>query len=169
MAWTDPTTWARLLAGAGCILCADIHLEANPFSFLVAELRQSYLRLARNQYRRGWVIVALKRHANELFELADRELADYARDIADAAAALQEVFTPVKINYAILGNQCPHLHCHLLPQFFTDDPPRLLDMADDELLLGEQEYAQIVADLRRALARPAPAPTRTAHRQVNGA
>jgi diadenosine tetraphosphate (Ap4A) HIT family hydrolase len=96
-------------------------------------------------------VVALKRHANELFELSDDELADYWRDVADAAAAIQRVFAPVKINYAVLGNLCPHIHCHLLPQFATDDPPRLLDMGDGQLLLTDQKYQQMVADLRREL------------------
>jgi len=154
MAWSDPAAWARMLAGSECIMCADIHLEVNAFSFLVAELRQSYVRFARNQYRRGYTVVALKRHANELFELSDRELADYSRDVADAAAAIQRVFAPVKINYAILGNLCPHVHCHLLPQFVADHPPRLLDMAEGEVLLPEQEYEQILAKLRRELSAP---------------
>jgi diadenosine tetraphosphate (Ap4A) HIT family hydrolase len=153
MAWSDPVAWAHMLTGADCVMCADVHLEANAFSLLVAELRQSYVRLARNQYRRGYTVVALKRHANELFELANRELAEYWRDVADAAAALQRVFAPVKLNYAILGNLCPHVHCHLLPQFFTDDPPCLLDMADGQVLLNDQEYERIVAALRRELER----------------
>jgi diadenosine tetraphosphate (Ap4A) HIT family hydrolase len=159
MAWTDPVAWARLLAGADCAMCADIHLEANAFSVLVAELRQSYVRLARNQYRRGYTVVALKRHANELFELSDDELAQYWRDVADAAAAIQRVFAPVKVNYAILGNLCPHIHCHLLPQFAADDPPRLLDMGDGQVLLTDQEYERIVAALRRELTLSADAAT----------
>jgi diadenosine tetraphosphate (Ap4A) HIT family hydrolase len=57
----------------------------------------------------------------------------------------------VKINCAVLGNQCPHIHCHLLPQFATDNPPRLLDMADGEVLLAEQECEQLVAKLRQEL------------------
>ena len=151
MAWTDPVAWARMWAGSDCVMCADIHLEVNAFSLLVAELRQAYVRLARNQYRRGYTVVALKRHANELFELSDDELADYWRDVADAAAAIQRVFAPVKINYAVLGNLCPHIHCHLLPQFATDIPPHVLDMGDSQVLLTDQQYEQIVADLRREL------------------
>jgi len=49
-------------------LCADIHLEVNEFSFLVAELEWSYVRLARNQYRPGWTLVALKRHASTVMD-----------------------------------------------------------------------------------------------------
>jgi diadenosine tetraphosphate (Ap4A) HIT family hydrolase len=151
MAWSDPVEWERMLEGSECAMCADIHLAVNSFSFLVAELRESYVRFARNQFRRGYTVVALKRHACELFELSDLELAAYWRDVADVAAALQRVFAPVKINYSVLGNMCPHLHCHLLPQFAADVPPRLLDMAGGEVLLTDREYARIVADVRREL------------------
>jgi hypothetical protein len=65
MAWSDPVAWTRMLAGLDCAMCADIHLKVNDFSFLVAEMRQSYFRFGRNQYRRGYSVVALKRHANE--------------------------------------------------------------------------------------------------------
>jgi diadenosine tetraphosphate (Ap4A) HIT family hydrolase len=152
MAWTDPVAWTRMLAGSECEMCADIHLEVNAFSFLVAEMRQSYFRFARNQYRRGYSIVSLKRHANELFELSDDELAGYWRDVADAAAAIQRVFAAVKINYAILGNQCPHIHCHVLPQLAGDNPPRLLDMTDGQVLLTDRQYEEILTHLRQELA-----------------
>ena len=49
-----PEQWARLKQGEDCCLCADIHLDVNEFSFRVAELEWSYVRLARNQYRRCW-------------------------------------------------------------------------------------------------------------------
>jgi hypothetical protein len=71
--------------------------------------------------------------------------------VADAAAAGQHVFGPVKLNQAMLGSRCPHLDCHLLPRLATDDPPQLVDMRDGELLLGDQEYARLAVDLRREL------------------
>src|SRR5216683_5854 len=45
--WMAPEQWARLKRGENCGLCADIHLEVNKFSFLVAKLEWSYVRLAR--------------------------------------------------------------------------------------------------------------------------
>ena len=125
----------------------------NSFSRLIAELRQSYARLVHNQYRRGYTVVIFKRHANELFELSDVELAGYARDVADTAAALQRVFGAVKINYAILGNLCPHVHYHLVPLFVGDNSPPMLDFADGEVFLHDDEVAHILADLRRELGR----------------
>src|SRR4051794_26057211 len=107
VAWADASAWAGLLDGTAGPMCADAHLETNQFSRLIAELHHSYVRLAYNQYRRGYTVVILKRHANELFELSDAELAGYWRDVAGTAAALQRVFGAVKINYAILGDLCP--------------------------------------------------------------
>jgi diadenosine tetraphosphate (Ap4A) HIT family hydrolase len=155
MGWSDPPAWARLLDGTDCPMCEDAHLEANAFSRLVAELRQSFVRLGRNQSRRGYTVVISKRHVNELFEFTDDELTGYWRDVADAAAAVQRVFAPVKINYAVLGNLCPHVHCHILPQFAADDGRHVLDMADGEVVLGDNECALLLTELRRALAEAA--------------
>jgi diadenosine tetraphosphate (Ap4A) HIT family hydrolase len=127
MAWSETIAWTHVLAGVDCVMCADIHLDVSAFSFLAAELRQSHFRFGRNQYPRGYSVVPLKRHADELFDLSDDELAAAWRDIADAGASIQRVFAAVKINYAILGNSCPHIHCHVLPQFTVDDTPRPLD------------------------------------------
>lgn len=74
MKWLPPEVWTRLKDGIDCSMCADLHLDENPFRLKVAELRQSYVRLPRNQYLRGWTVVALRRHASELFELSDAEL-----------------------------------------------------------------------------------------------
>lgn len=149
--WMAPDRWARLKRGEGCAFCADIHMEANEFSLLVAELEWSYVRLARNQYRRGWTIVALKRHACELFELTDVESAGFWRDVAVVANALDHVYQPAKINYAVFGNLCPHIHCHLVPLFFSDDPTLPLNMQAEEVRLEEHEYQRIIEVLRQVL------------------
>jgi diadenosine tetraphosphate (Ap4A) HIT family hydrolase len=143
-------------------MCADAHLATNPHSQLIAELRQSYARLAHNQHRRGYSVVILKRHANELYQLSDVELAGFWRDVADTAAALQRVFGAVKINYAVLGNLCPHVHCHLVPLYAADAPPPVLDWADGEVFLSDDEGADLIASLRHALRQrdnPASQPT----------
>ena len=151
MGWIPAEQWARLKAGVDCPACADIHLEANAFSYLVAELERSYVRLVRNQYRRGWTILALKRYATELFELAEDEHAEFWREVACVARALNDVYRPVKINYSVLGTLCPHLHCHVALQFSDDDPHKPPDMQEREVLLSEAEYARLVGQLRAAL------------------
>jgi diadenosine tetraphosphate (Ap4A) HIT family hydrolase len=32
------------------------------------------------------------------------------------------------MNYAVVGNLSPHIHLHLVPQFFSDDPTLPLNM-----------------------------------------
>lgn len=149
--WTPPDTWARWRRGDGCAMCADSHLPENEHSFLAAELRRSYVRLPRNQYCRGWTIVALKRHANELFELAPAELAEFWQDVSDVARALQDIYQPAKLNYAIFGNRCPHLHCHLLVQTFADDPTAPIDFQAKTVLLPPTEYSAMIETLRARL------------------
>ncbi len=149
--WLPPETWNRLKAGVDCPMCADMHEAENPFSIKVADLDWSVVRLARNQYRRGWTLVILRRHASELFELGDAELAGFWREVAQVARALDRVYRPAKINYGVFGNLCPHIHCHLVMQFPEDDPTRPLDMQAGHVVLGEAEYAEMVSTLRDAL------------------
>jgi hypothetical protein len=78
-------------AGLNCVMCADMHLDENAFSHKVAEFEHTYVRLPKNQYVRGWTILALKRHANELFELTDPELAAFWQDVARVAEARSTV------------------------------------------------------------------------------
>jgi diadenosine tetraphosphate (Ap4A) HIT family hydrolase len=151
--WIERDRWLSMKSGEGCPICADAHLDVNEFSFKVAELEQSWFRFNRNQSAAGWCIAILKRHANELWELADDELAGFWRDVARAAKAVEQVYQPAKMNYAVYGNLCPHVHCHLIPQPYTADPRRGLDaMSAPEVHLSEEQYAATVEALRRALA-----------------
>ena len=151
MGWTSVEEWDRLKAGVGCPMCADIHLDENAFSYKVAEFEHTYVRLPKNQYQRGWTLVVLKRHANELFELTEVELAAFWRDVAHVAQALDHVYHPAKINYSVFGNLCPHVHCHLILQTFADDPHAPGNMHAQVVLLAPDEYRAAIQALQQAL------------------
>jgi diadenosine tetraphosphate (Ap4A) HIT family hydrolase len=151
MRWSSPEAWAKLKSGETCPMCQDIHLAENPFSFLVTELPYSFVRLPRNQWMRGWTIVALKRHACELFELAPDELSGFWRDVALVAKALDDIYRPAKIKYCVFGHLCPHLHCHLLVHSFEDDPSKPIDMNECTVFLSDGEYAAMADQLRQAI------------------
>jgi diadenosine tetraphosphate (Ap4A) HIT family hydrolase len=151
MAWTSLDEWNQLKAGVGCPMCADIHLDENDFSYLVAEFEHTYVRLPKNQFSRGWTIVVLKRHASELFELTELELCAFWRDVALVARALDGLYRPAKVNYAVYGNLCPHIHCHLMLQTFAAGPHQPVDMNAEEVLLQPAEYRQAIDALRQAL------------------
>jgi diadenosine tetraphosphate (Ap4A) HIT family hydrolase len=99
--WQPPEAWTKLKAGIDCPMCADLHVDENPFSFKVAELRQSFVRLPKNQSMRGWTIVALKRHASELFELGEQELSDFWQDVAQVARALDQIYQTIPTSPSI--------------------------------------------------------------------
>ncbi|KKT70066.1 MAG: Histidine triad [Candidatus Uhrbacteria bacterium GW2011_GWE2_45_35] len=140
-----------MISGNDCPMCQDIHLETNEHSFLITELKQSFVRLPKNQYWPGWVAVFLKRHANELFELDQNELSEFWQDVSKTAQAVQKVFSPVKINYAIYGNLCPHLHCHIFPQQIKNDPHTPIKSDAEEVFLSDEVYDDIIKKIKKAL------------------
>lgn len=154
MRWAPPDVWQRLREGSDCPMCADIHLPENPFSYLVAELPFSYARLVKNQYVRGYTVVALKRHACELFELSPAELAVFWGDVARVARALDRLYRPTKINYLVFGHHCPHLHCHLVLHTAAEDPSKPVNMHEHDIRLAVEEYQAMAAELQRELSDP---------------
>lgn len=50
MTWKNPKQWKAMKSGKNCPVCSDIHLKENQHSFLIKELKYSYLRLPKNQY-----------------------------------------------------------------------------------------------------------------------
>lgn len=71
----------------------------------------------------------------------------------DATASLGSaaLYTPAKINYAIFGNLCPHLHCHLLVQTYQADPDKPINMREQEPFLPPAEYQQMLKALREQI------------------
>lgn len=151
MTWKDQKKWEKMWNGEECPFCQDCHLDENQFSYKVAELSGSYVRLPKNQYWRGWVLVALKIHKNELYEMSVEELSQFWTDVAKAARAVKKVFQPVKLNYAVFGNLCPHVHCHILPQYYESDPHAPIELNREKKYLEDEEYKKIISDMQKCL------------------
>lgn len=151
MQWKTPARWEELKKGINCPMCLDFPQTENQFSFLVTELKQSYVRLPKNQYCFGYTIVAFKRHANELFDLTPPELTEYWQDVSLVAKALDEIYHPAKIDYCIFGHHCPHLHCHLLLQTFESDPSKAVKMDEKEVFLKPEEYSKMIQKLNETI------------------
>jgi diadenosine tetraphosphate (Ap4A) HIT family hydrolase len=97
----------------------------------------------------------LNRHATELFELPPQERATLMDDVARVADALAGEFEAVKVNYALLGNQLPHIHWHVIPRRADDPAPRetVWSIAHVPVPPGAQAAGRIAA-LRARLAAP---------------
>lgn len=83
---------------------------------LICELPYSTVYLPKNQNFPGRCVVALKAHKTELFQLTKAEQAGFMQDLSRVSAAIQTLFSPDKINYAVYGDMVPHLHFHLVPK-----------------------------------------------------
>lgn len=90
----------------------------------IVELTQTKVYLHDDQYFAGWTVLVLKHHATELFQLAEPDRNQLMQEVSTVAAALTEVFSAVKMNYALLGNLLPHIHWHLIPRMANDPAPR---------------------------------------------
>ena len=89
-------------------------------SQLVAELEASRIFLNEDQFFPGYVLLVLRRHVTELYDLSVAERATLMEEVSRVAQALARVFRPVKMNYELLGNLVPHIHWHLVPRLATD-------------------------------------------------
>lgn len=109
----------------------------------VCDLEVSTIYLFKEQTYRGRCIVAYKGHVNELYELEDKELIAYIKDVTKAANAIKKAFSPDKINYGAYSDKLPHLHFHIVPKYEDDYSwGGVFEMNPQKTYLGEEEYIQ---------------------------
>jgi len=151
--WMPPEQWEGLVKGDTCPICPGIHDDVVPpdFGYVVARLKMSRLMLIANQYVRGYCILTCNKHVTEPFELPPEERTMYFDDLMRSAQAIAQVFQPIKINYEILGNSTPHLHCHIKPRHRDDQVPNAPLAAVGKVLLEPTEYEARLIALRDAL------------------
>ena len=156
--WADQDEWQRRLKGDDCPMCASVKAAkddvfVNDHGYVVAMLERSMLQLQRNQNVRGYCVLIAHKHYTEPFQMYEGERRLFFEDMNRAAEAMQQVFGPDKMNYEMLGNNVPHLHVHLKPRYLGDRAPhgRITSGADDPRYLSDDEYMQIVGDLREAM------------------
>jgi len=86
----------------------------------IADLDLSRVFLHEDQFFPGYVLLVLRRHVSELYDLPAPERATLMEEVSRVAQALARVFRPVKMNYELLGNLVPHIHWHLVPRLAAD-------------------------------------------------
>ena len=146
--------WDALVRGEGCPLCAALASDAerDDYGLTIAELPSGRLRLAAEQYVRGYSVLIAHRHVREPYEVSDGEAAQFFADLMRAGRALERVLSPAKMNFEILGNEVPHLHCHLLPRYYGDPAPgRPIDPWAETVRLPDDEQARLADAIREAL------------------
>lgn len=99
-----------------CSYCAEGELLAQ-FGIKICELPMSKLILFKEQSHPGRVIVACKKHVDDITELTQEERAQYIEDINRTAICIHKAFRPDKINFGAYGDTMHHLHVHVVPKY----------------------------------------------------
>jgi diadenosine tetraphosphate (Ap4A) HIT family hydrolase len=119
----------------------------------IADLPSAVAILGHDQYYRGYTLVVARTHAEELYQVSEREAAQYFSDMLQVARAIASAFKPRKMNYELLGNTVAHLHWHLFPRYSNDPNPQrpVWERDHDPVHLSDGDAAGTVAAIRRHL------------------
>ncbi|RFA29327.1 HIT family protein [Alkalilimnicola ehrlichii] len=98
----------------------EIHPRLLADSRFVCDLPLSRVVLS-NDARYPWCILIPRIPAlRELFEVPEADRVQLFAEIDQVSRALQDLFTPDKLNVAAIGNLVPQLHVHVIARFATD-------------------------------------------------
>jgi histidine triad (HIT) family protein len=117
-----PETGQRRTA-ADCVFCRIVAKQLP--AAVVHEDEQVLGFMDIGQVNPGHVLVALKDHAESVFELDDAQAAAVFRAAASVARAVGEAFAPqglsiYQANGAVAGQTVFHFHLHVLPRWEDD-------------------------------------------------
>ncbi len=107
-------------AEENCVFCRRFSPAGMLAADLVWEFPQSIVVLGSWQFFEGYCIAVSRHHVRELYELETAVRHAFVDEVARLAHALAKTFEPRKLNVEMLGNQVPHLHCHLFPRYRRD-------------------------------------------------
>ena len=91
---------------------------------VIARLYSGWALFGERQFLRGYALLLPDPVVPTLNALGSQERAVYLQDVARLGDALLKLTGAVRINYAILGNQEPALHTHVIPRY-ADEPDKL--------------------------------------------
>jgi len=118
----------------------------------ICDLDVSTVFLFKEQTYKGRCVVAYKKHDVELYELDDKELLAFMKDVNKVASAMKKLFNAAKINYGAYSDKLPHLHIHLVPKYIDGtDFGGVFVMNPQQTYLSESEYETMINDIKNEL------------------
>ncbi len=137
---------------APCVMCDKYGRSGGDLHIVDLDLSRVFLH--EDQFFPGYVLLVLRRHVTELYELPAPERATLMEEVSRVAQALARVFRPVKMNYELLGNLVPHIHWHLVPRLATDPGLRapIWTVEHSAAPLAPAAARERIESIRRALA-----------------
>jgi len=125
---------------------------------VIARLYSGWALFGERQFLRGYTLLLPDPVVPTLNALNAQERTVYLLDIARLGDALLKLTGAARINYAILGNQEPALHAHIIPRY-GDEPDRQRTSHpwaynwDAAPLFERAAYQELAEGLRKELTR----------------
>lgn len=140
------------MTSAACVMCDKYGRSGGELH--IADLDLSRVFLREDQFFPGYVLLVLRRHVSELYDLPAPERAALMEEVSRVSHALARVFRPVKMNYELLGNLVPHIHWHLVPRLANDPALRspIWTVEHEAAPLAPAAARERIEMIRRALA-----------------
>lgn len=110
----------------GCIFCTKPRAADQREALVVAQSRHSVVMLNKYPYNNGHLLVAPKRHENQISGLPAAEYDDMNETLRRAAQVVREVFHPTGMNLGMNLGKCAgagvedHMHWHIVPRWEGD-------------------------------------------------
>ncbi|MFZ4507155.1 MAG: HIT family protein [Fimbriimonas sp.] len=133
-----------------CPLCAVVAAGSSHPRFL-REFRTAILVAGEHQFFPGYCVLIAKDCEREIHRLADTDQANFFAAASRTSSALESVYSPLKMNHAMLGNVVPHLHWHLIPRYASEIDPLAHPWAESSRFGDFQTTSAHVDDLRARL------------------
>ncbi|MBQ1505448.1 MAG: HIT family protein [Erysipelotrichales bacterium] len=127
-----------------CSYCAEGEL-LDAFGIKICELPMSKVILFKEQSHKGRIIVACKRHVDDISDLSKEERAQFMEDVSHAASVMHDLFKPDKINFGAYGDTMHHLHFHLVPKYKDGfEWGGVFAMNPQKVFLSAEEYDEMI-------------------------
>src|ERR1700743_3637505 len=91
---------------------------------VIARLYSGWALFGERQFLRGYTLLLPDPVVPTLNSLGAQERTAYMQDVSRLGDAVLKLTGAARINYAILGNQEPALHAHVIPRY-ADEPEKL--------------------------------------------
>ncbi len=127
-----------------CIFCKIVAGEIPAVKVLDEELVLAFMDI--NPASRGHLLVIPKRHAGDIFEISEADLAAVTGATKRCARAVKEALkaegiTVLQLNGRAAGQVVPHLHIHIMPRWENDG----LSVSSWEMKPGDMEEIKDIA------------------------
>ena len=134
-----------------CSYCSEGAL-LDAFGIKIGELPMSKVILFKEQSHKGRIIVACKKHVDDITQLTKEERIQFMEDVNHTAEIMHELFHPDKINFGAYGDTMHHLHFHLVPKYKDEfEWGGVFAMNPGKTTLSEDEYKEMIELVRSRL------------------